>query len=105
MARVPGSFEIPLAAKRMAVSGNHDAVLCLGCVIRGGTTHYDHVVGGAADGIAQVSREADIPVLFGLVTADTVEQAIERAGSKMGNQGAKAAAAAIEMVNLLEKLE
>jgi len=101
---VPGAFEIALAAKRAAASGAYDAVICLGCVIRGQTPHFEYVAGQAARGIAQVALDTDVPVTFGLITSDTLEQAIERAGSKAGNKGADAAAGAIEMVNLLGKL-
>jgi 6,7-dimethyl-8-ribityllumazine synthase len=102
--RVPGSFELPLAAKKVAASGDHDAVICLGCVIRGQTPHFEHVAGQAARGIATASLETGVPISFGVVTADTLEQAVERAGSKAGNRGADAAAGAIEMTNLLAKL-
>jgi len=101
---VPGSFEIPLAAQKLAQSGRCDAVICLGCVIRGQTPHFDYVAGEAAKGIAQVALATGVPVIFGVVTADTLEQAIDRAGAKHGNKGADAAAAAIEMVNLLPQL-
>jgi len=101
---VPGSFEIPLVAKHLAKSGKYDAVICLGCIVRGYTPHFDHVASQTARGIAQVALETDVPVIFGVVTADNLEQAIERAGSKAGNRGADAAVTAIEMVNLLEKI-
>lgn len=104
IAHVPGSFELPLAAKRLAGSGEVDAVICLGCVIRGATGHYDHVAGEAAKGIAQASLDTGVPIVFGVITADTLEQAIERAGTKQGNAGAKAAMSAIEMANLLAKM-
>jgi 6,7-dimethyl-8-ribityllumazine synthase len=97
---VPGSFEIPLAAKKVAASGAFDAVVCVGAVIRGETPHFDYVAAEVSKGIAAVSLESGIPVLFGVVTADTLEQAIERAGTKAGNKGAKAAEAAIEIANL-----
>jgi 6,7-dimethyl-8-ribityllumazine synthase len=100
----PGAFEIPVVAKRMADSGAYDAVVCLGAVIRGATTHYDFVAGGAANGIAQVAASSGVPVIFGVLTTDTIEQAIERAGTKAGNKGAEAALSAIEMVNLLRSL-
>lgn len=103
VARVPGAFEIPLMAQKMARSGRYDAVICLGAVIRGATSHYDLVANEAAKGIAQVSLAHDIPLVFGVITTDTIEQAIERAGSKAGNKGSEAAAVAIEMVSLLEK--
>lgn len=101
---VPGAFELPLAAKRAATSGTFDAVICLGCVIRGHTPHFEYVASQASRGIAQAGFDSGVPVTFGLITADTLEQAIERAGSKAGNKGADAAASAIEMVNLLGKL-
>ena len=100
----PGAFEIPLVARTMAASGRYDAVICLGAVIRGATSHYDYVAGGVASGIQQAAMETGVPVLFGVLTVDTIEQAIERAGTKAGNKGAEAAAAAIEMVNLLRQL-
>lgn len=102
VARVPGAFEIPLAAQKMARSGRYDGVICLGAVIRGATSHYDLVAGEAAKGIAQVGLETGVPVIFGVLTTDTIEQAIERAGSKAGNKGSEAAAAVIEMINLLD---
>ncbi len=101
---VPGAFELPLAAKRAAQSKEFDAVICLGCVIRGHTPHFEYVANQASRGIAQVALESGIPVTFGLITADTLEQAIERAGSKAGNKGADAAASAIEMVNVLARI-
>jgi 6,7-dimethyl-8-ribityllumazine synthase len=100
----PGAFEIPLVAKKMAASGTYDAVICLGAVIRGATSHYDYVAGGVASGIAEASMRTDVPVLFGVLTVETIEQAIERAGTKAGNKGAEAAVGAIEMVNLLRQL-
>jgi len=103
VARVPGAFEIPLMAQKMAKSGRYEAVICLGAVIRGATSHYDLVANEAAKGIAQVSLAHDIPLVFGVITTDTIEQAIERAGSKAGNKGSEAAAVAIEMVDLLQK--
>jgi 6,7-dimethyl-8-ribityllumazine synthase len=105
VALVPGSFELPLAAQKAAQSGRYDAVVCLGVVIRGATPHFDYVAGEAAKGIAQVALQSGVPVGFGVVTADTLEQAIERAGSKAGNKGVEAALAAIEMANLLRQLE
>ena len=99
---VPGSFEIPLMARKMANSGRYDALICLGAVIRGSTPHFDYVAGEAAKGIAAVGMETGVPTLFGVLTTDTVEQAIERAGTKAGNKGWDAAQGAIEMVNLLE---
>ena len=104
VAWVPGAFDIPLIAKNMAESGNYDAVIALGCVIRGATAHFDYVAGEAAKGIGQASLQTGRPVVFGVLTTDTIEQAIERAGTKSGNKGADAAMAAIEMANLLEKL-
>ncbi len=101
--RVPGAFEIPLIAKKLCSRGN-DAVVCLGAVIRGGTPHFDYVAGEAARGVAMVAREADIPVMFGVLTTDDVEQAAERAGGKCGNKGEEAALAAIEMATLYKKL-
>lgn len=103
IAWVPGAFEIPLLAKKMAESGKYDAVICLGAVIRGSTSHYDYVCNEAAKGIAQVSMEVGIPVMFGVVTTDTIAQAIERAGTKAGNKGYDAALGAIEMVNICAK--
>jgi 6,7-dimethyl-8-ribityllumazine synthase len=97
---VPGAFELPLAAQKLAQGGKFEAVICLGCVVRGATDHYDFVAGEAARGIARVGLDTGVPTLFGVITAETLEQAIERAGSKQGNQGAKAMIAAIEMVNL-----
>jgi 6,7-dimethyl-8-ribityllumazine synthase len=104
VARVPGALEMPLALKQMAASKQFDALIALGCVIRGETPHFDYVAGEAARGIARVGEQFDMPVGFGLLTVDTIEQAIARAGCKAGNKGADAALAAIEMVNLLKKL-
>ncbi len=101
---VPGSYEIPLAAKRLALSGRYDAVVCLGAVIRGATAHFDYVAGGAANGIASIALETGTPVIFGVITTETIEQAIERAGTKAGNKGFEAAVSAIEMANLMPKL-
>ncbi|HFQ81311.1 MAG TPA: 6,7-dimethyl-8-ribityllumazine synthase [Desulfobacterales bacterium] len=101
--KVPGAYEIPLLAKKMVEGGRYDAVICLGAVIRGATAHFDYVAGEVAKGIAQVSLEAGIPVIFGVLTTDTIEQAIERAGTKAGNKGSDCAAAAIEMANLLSE--
>lgn len=101
---VPGAFEIPLTADRMARSGNYDAVICLGAVIRGSTSHYDHVCAEVSKGIAHVALENKIPVIFGIVTTENIEQAIERAGTKAGNKGYDAALSAIEMVNLLRQV-
>jgi len=102
--RVPGAFEIPLAARKMVATGRYDAVVCLGAVIRGATPHFDYVSAEVSKGIAAVSLEAGIPVTFGVLTTDTLEQAIERAGSKAGNKGFDAAMAAIEMANLFKAL-
>ena len=101
---VPGAFEMPLVAKRMAESGKYDAVVCLGAVIRGGTPHFDYVAGEAAKGIAKVSLDTGVPVVFGVLTTDTIEQAIERGGTKGGNKGWTAAATALEMANLARAL-
>ena len=101
---VPGALELPLAAQRLAASGDHDAVICLGAVIRGGTPHFEYVAGAVATGIADLARTSKIPVTFGVLTTDTVEQAIERAGTKAGNKGFDAAFAAIEMVSLYRQL-
>jgi 6,7-dimethyl-8-ribityllumazine synthase len=100
----PGAFEIPLVARRLAQSGRVDAVICLGVVIRGATPHFDYVAGEAAKGIAQVSLQTDVPIAFGVLTTETIEQAIERAGTKAGNKGFEAAMTAIEMVNLLSNI-
>lgn len=105
LAWVPGAFEIPLIAGKMAKSGNYDAVIALGAVIRGSTSHYDYVCAEVSKGIAAVSLESGTPVMFGVLTTDTIEQAIERAGTKAGNKGADCAQAAIEMVNLIRTLE
>lgn len=102
--RVPGSFEIPLVAQRLATSGTFDAVICLGCVIRGQTPHFEYVAAEVTKGIAQVSLQSGVPVTFGIVTADSLEQAVDRAGAKHGNKGAEAALAAIETANLLGAL-
>ena len=99
--RVPGAFEIPLLAKKMAASGKYDALICLGAVIRGGTPHFEYVSAEVTKGIAAVSLESGLPISFGVLTTDSVEQAIERAGTKAGNKGVEAAMSAIEMVNLL----
>ena len=100
----PGAFELPLVAQRLATSGEHDAVVCLGAVIRGATGHYEHVAGECAAGIQRVQLDTGIPVIFGVLTTDTIEQAIERAGTKAGNKGFEAAVTAIEMVDLLRQL-
>lgn len=102
--RVPGAFEIPIMAQKMAKSGGYDAIICLGAVIRGATSHYDLVANEAAKGVAQVGMETGVPAIFGVLTTDTIEQAIERAGSKAGNKGSEAALAAIEMINLLSQI-
>ena len=102
--RVPGAFEIPLMAQKMAQSGSYDAVICLGAVIRGATSHYDLVANEAAKGIAQVGLDSGVPTIFGVLTTDTIEQAIERAGSKAGNKGSESAMTAIEMINLLNQI-
>ena len=101
---VPGSYEIPMVAQRLAASHNYAAVICLGAVIRGDTDHYDYVAGEAAKGIAQAALATGVPVMFGILTCDTLEQAINRAGAKAGNKGFDAALTAIEMVNLLRQL-
>ena len=101
---VPGAFEIPVIAEKMAVSGKYDAVICVGAVIRGSTTHYELVINETAKGIAQVGLKSGIPVLFGVITTENIEQAIERAGSKAGNKGYDCALSAIEMVNLMQNL-
>lgn len=104
IAWVPGSFEIPLAAKKMAKSKKYDAVICLGAVIRGGTPHFDYIAAEVSKGIANVGLESGMPVIFGVLTTDTIEQALERAGTKAGNKGWDAALSAIEMVDLFGKL-
>ena len=104
VAWTPGSYEIPVVAKKMAASGDYDAVIALGAVIRGSTPHFDYVAAEAAKGVAQASLETGVPVLFGILTTDTIEQAVERAGTKSGNKGFDAAVGAIEMVNLMEQL-
>ena len=105
IAWVPGAFEIPLIAGKMAKSGKYDAVICLGAVIRGSTSHYDYVCAEVSKGIAHVSLESDIPVMFGVLTTDTIEQAIERAGTKAGNKGYDCALSAVEMVNLIRVID
>ncbi|UCD84431.1 MAG: 6,7-dimethyl-8-ribityllumazine synthase [Deltaproteobacteria bacterium] len=102
--KVPGSFEIPLLAKRLADAGNYDALICLGAIIRGGTIHYDHIAAEVTKGIAVINLEGKTPISLGVITSEDIEQAIERAGTKMGNKGWDAALAAIEMVNLLKKV-
>ena len=105
VAWVPGAFEIPLVASKMAKSRKYDAVICLGAVIRGSTSHYDYVCNEVSKGIAAVSMENDIPVMFGVITTENIEQAIERSGSKAGNKGYECALGAIEMVNLIRKIK
>ena len=98
---VPGSYEIPVVARELALSGRYDAIICLGAVIRGATAHFDYVAGGAASGISSVALETGVPVIFGVITTETIEQAIERAGTKMGNKGFEAAVSAMEMADLM----
>mgnify|MGYP002516561759 FL=1 len=105
VAWVPGAFEIPLIASKMASSGKYDAVICLGAVIRGSTSHYDYVCAEVSKGIASVSLKSDIPVMFGVLTTENIEQAIERAGTKSGNKGFDSAMGAIEMVNLIREID
>lgn len=105
VAWVPGAFEIPLIASKMAKSGKYDAVICLGAVIRGSTTHYDYVCNEVSKGISQVSLASGIPVMFGVLTTENIEQAIERAGTKAGNKGFDCAVGAIEMINLIRTIE
>lgn len=104
IAKVPGAFELPLAAQRLAQSGRYDALICLGAVIRGSTPHFDYVAAEVSKGLASVGLASGLPVAFGVLTTDTIEQAIERAGTKAGNKGFEAAVTAIEMVNFLKKL-
>ena len=104
LVRVPGAWEIPLVAKKLAQAKGHDAIICLGAVIRGSTPHFDYVAAEVSKGIAQVSLESGVPILFGILTTDTLEQAVERAGSKAGNKGYAAAEAALEMVSLLKDM-
>jgi 6,7-dimethyl-8-ribityllumazine synthase len=103
--RVPGAFELPMVAKRVAVSGKYDAIIALGAVIRGSTPHFEYVAGECAKGLGQVGMNHDLPVVFGVLTTDTIEQAIERAGTKAGNKGADAAMTALELCSLLRKLQ
>jgi 6,7-dimethyl-8-ribityllumazine synthase len=105
VARVPGSYEIPLIAKKMAASRQYDAVICLGTVIRGATPHFEYIAGEVAKGVAMVGLETGVPVVFGVLTTDSIEQAVERAGTKAGNKGFDAACSAIEMANLLRELK
>lgn len=105
VAWVPGAFEIPLITKKMALSGKYDAVICLGAVIRGATNHYDYVCNEVSKGVAAVGLETGVPCLFGILTCDNIEQAIERAGTKAGNKGYDCALSAIEMINLIQNIE
>ncbi|MCQ1525333.1 6,7-dimethyl-8-ribityllumazine synthase [Staphylococcus aureus] len=105
VAFVPGAFEIPLVAKKLASSGNYDAVITLGCVIRGATSHFDYVCNEVAKGVSKVNDQTDVPVIFGILTTESIEQAVERAGTKAGNKGAEAAVSAIEMANLLKSIK
>ncbi|PKR04806.1 6,7-dimethyl-8-ribityllumazine synthase [Staphylococcus aureus] len=105
VAFVPGAFEIPLVAKKLASSGNYDAVITLGCVIRGATSHYDYVCNEVAKGVSKVNDQPNVPVIFGILTTESIEQAVERAGTKAGNKGAEAAVSAIEMANLLKSIK
>ena len=105
VAWVPGAYEIPLVAKKLATTKKYDAVICLGAVIRGSTPHFDYVAGEVSKGIAKVSHETEVPVIFGVVTTDTIEQAVERAGTKAGNKGWEAALSAIEMAKLVKKFD
>jgi 6,7-dimethyl-8-ribityllumazine synthase len=102
--RVPGAYEMPIAAKRLAASQRYDAIIALGAVIRGGTPHFEYVAGECTKGLSQVSLQHDLPIAFGVLTVDSIEQAIERAGTKAGNKGAEAALSAIEMINLLREI-
>lgn len=104
VAFVPGAFEIPLVAKKLASSGNYDAIITLGCVIRGATSHYDYVCNEVAKGVSKVNDQTNVPVIFGILTTESIEQAVERAGTKAGNKGAEAAVSAIEMANLLKSI-
>ena len=105
VAWVPGSYEIPLAARRLALTRRYDAIICLGAVIRGATAHFDYVAGGATSGISSVALETNLPVIFGVITTETIEQAIERAGTKLGNKGFEAAVTAMEMADLMARLD
>ncbi len=105
LVKVPGAFELPLAARKLALSGQYDAIICIGAVIRGATPHFDYVAAEVSKGIANVALESNIPITFGVLTTDNLEQAIERAGSKSGNKGFEAAMAAIEMANLFTELK
>ncbi|HCW0006243.1 TPA: 6,7-dimethyl-8-ribityllumazine synthase [Staphylococcus aureus] len=105
VAFVPGAFEIPLVAKKLASSGNYDAVITLGCVIRGATSHFDYVCNEVAKGVSKVNDQTNVPVIFGILTTESIEQAVERAGTKASNKGAEAAVSAIEMANLLKSIK
>ncbi|HHS4347373.1 TPA: 6,7-dimethyl-8-ribityllumazine synthase [Staphylococcus aureus] len=105
VAFVPGAFEIPLVAKKLASSGNYDAIITLGCVIRGATSHYDYVCNEVAKGVSKVNDQTNVPVIFGILTTESIEQSVERAGTKAGNKGAEAAVSAIEMANLLKSIK
>lgn len=105
VAFVPGAFEIPLVAKKLASSGNYAAIITLGCVIRGATSHYDYVCNEVAKGVSKVNDQTNVPVIFGILTTESIEQAVERAGTKAGNKGAEAAVSAIEMANLLKSIK
>ncbi len=105
IAKVPGAFEIPLVAKKLAMTGKYHAIVCLGAVIRGSTPHFDYVSAEVSKGVAMIGMETDVPVIFGIITTDTIEQAIERAGTKAGNKGWSAAIAGIEMANLMEVVD
>jgi 6,7-dimethyl-8-ribityllumazine synthase len=105
LAYVPGTFEVPVVARKMAISGRYQAIICLGAVIRGSTPHFDYVAAEVSKGVAQVSMQTGVPCIFGVLTTDTIEQAVERAGTKAGNKGWDAAVAAIEMANLMRTLE
>ncbi|HCY1550996.1 TPA: 6,7-dimethyl-8-ribityllumazine synthase [Staphylococcus aureus] len=105
VAFVPGAFEIPLVAKKLVSSGNYDAIITLGCVIRGATSHYDYVCNEVAKGVSKVNDQTNVPVIFGILTTESIEQAVERAGTKAGNKGAEAAVSAIEMANLLKSIK
>ncbi|HDG3440490.1 TPA: 6,7-dimethyl-8-ribityllumazine synthase [Staphylococcus aureus] len=105
VAFVPGAFEIPLVAKKLASSGNYDAIITLGCVIRGATSHYDYVCNEVAKGVSKVNDQTNVPVIFGILTTESIEQTVERAGTKAGNKGAEAAVSAIEMANLLKSIK
>ena len=102
--RVPGAYELPVVAKKMAVSNSYDAIIALGAVIRGATPHFEQVAGACSNGLSRVATDSGVPVIFGVLTVDTIEQAIERAGTKAGNKGAEAAATAIEMINLMRQV-